>query len=122
MTKQTAIKLLDAFFWFAFRYSQNFEKPRAAYECARIIKSFDLDVTNWETLQQISQGELSFLFPPKHDAKYESDMRNYARYMQIRTIANQLLPLGSRRRRCAYIIARWGWRILSRLAGRTTCS
>ncbi len=116
---QTVSKLLEAFFWLAFRYSQDFEKPRAVYECARIIHRFKIPVAGWENLCRISEGNLSFLFPAKEKDQSESDLRNYARFLQIKGVVDRVLPHGSHRRHWVYLAARWGWKIVLRFTGRT---
>ena len=118
--KQISLKLLEAYFWFAFNYSQGFEKPRAAYECARIIRRFDLDVGGCENLCRISHGDLNFLFPSKYDLLSDQDRCNFDRYMRLRGVCDQLLPQGSSRRQCVHFIARCGWKLLLRLTSRTT--
>lgn len=117
--RQTMLKLLEAFFWFAFRYSPDFEKPLAVYECAKIIRRFNLRVEDWDNLRRISEGDLSFLFPPKNNELSSSEQRNFARYLQIKSVIDRVLPRGSKRRRFVYLVARFGWKILSRLSGRS---
>lgn len=113
---QIALKLLEDFFWFSLRYSPDVEKPLVVYECSKIIQKFNLPVEDCESLRLISEGDLSFLFPPKNGVLSESDQRNFARYLQIKATVNRVLPRGSRRRRLAYISARFAWKFLSRFA------
>ena len=113
------LKLLEDFFWLAFRYSSDFEKPLAVYECSQIIHRFNLPVADRENLKRISEGEISFLFPAKSIEISSSEQRNFARYLQIKTIVDRILPTGSRRRRFVYIMGRFGWKVLLRLTKRS---
>lgn len=100
-------QILEDYFYFSFRYLPEWEKVRAVYECARIIRKYEIDVSDSTTLRNISEGKIAFLFP---DQKVDS--REYARYQQIKNKLNKLLPDGSCRRRLAYQFARKLWSII----------
>lgn len=105
----TAIKILERYFWHSFRYSQKFEKPRCVYECARIARKFSLPIENKSIIGKICHGNIAFLFPENID---NEDDINYARLIQIKNFIDKLLPFGSNRRKILYYCARACYRLL----------
>lgn len=110
----TVIKLLSDYFWIAFRYSPDFERPRVVYECARIIRRFSLPVESGGQLDDIAQGRVAFLFPP--DEILQKNIARFSKFVQIQEALNKAFPIGSIRRRLVVRFARHVWRWFSLIA------
>lgn len=105
----TAGRILETYFWFAIRFSQQFEKSRAAYECGRILRKFNIDVSKSELLSLLKEGDLAFLYVDKTAQNVDGC---YARYLQVKTLIDKFFPHNSWRRKKLYSIARRVYRIL----------
>lgn len=107
----TALNLLEGFFLQAFKLSDGYEKIKAVYECARIAKKYDLPITKNNTINNICEGKLYFLFPD-----HENDNTiSYSRYIQIVSFINGIFPKGSRRRKLMYFFAKFSYHLIKRL-------
>lgn len=111
----SVLKIIESFFWFSVRYSQEFEKAKAAYECARILRKFQLDVSKNDNLKKIKDGNLSFLYREINNESRNIPDKDFIRFLQIKSLINQSFPKDTLRRKVIYKIARVCYRILRRL-------
>lgn len=102
-------KIIETYFWFAIRFSQQFEKSRVAYECGRILRKFHIDVSKSELLSSLNEGELAFLYA---DRTVHNVDGSYARYLQLKTLFDKYFPRNSWRRKKLYSIGRKVYKIL----------
>jgi glycosyltransferase involved in cell wall biosynthesis len=102
-------RIIETYFWFAIRFSQQFEKSRVAYECGRILRKFNIDVSKSELLSSLSKGDLGFLYADNTIQNVDS---SYARYLQLKTLFDKYFPRRSWRRKKLYSIGRRIYKIL----------
>lgn len=105
----TAVKILEQYFWFSFRYSPSFEKVRAVYECARIAKKFLLPIDKGSIIDKMYHADIAFLFPSNITT---NDSISYNRFLQIKEFIDKILPFGSKRRKILYLCARTCYRLI----------
>lgn len=111
----TVLKLIESYFWLSVQYSQPFEKAKAAYECGRILRKFELTISNNEVLRKIKQGDLAFLYRETDSDTKNIHDKDFFRFLQFKNLIDQYLPHGSFRRKIAYKFARASYKILQRI-------
>jgi glycosyltransferase, family 2 len=110
----SALKIIESFFWLTLRYCQEFEKAKAAYECARILKKFELDVSKNDILKHVKEGNLHFLYREVNIENHYSQDKDFVRFLQIKNLINQSFPHNTLRRKVIYNMAKIVYRILRR--------
>lgn len=106
----TAAILFETYFWFAIKHSQKYERAKIAYLATRIARKYFLNINN-NLINDIYNGDYSFLFQNKKDDEYE----NYLKFIQIISIFNNIFPRNSMRRKTIYTIMRYCYRVVKRL-------
>lgn len=91
----TTLRLLEQYFWLAFRYSPNYEKIEAVYECSRIVKKFSLPYKENKIINLLYNFELNFLY------ETENERDNYIKYLKMKEKIDKLLP---QKKRLRYLI------------------
>ena len=107
----TAISLLETYFWFAIKHSQFYEKVKIAYDATRIAREYNLYTKKESIIKDIYNGNYSFLFQSDNNDKNN----DYFRYIQIISIMNKLFPKDSLRGQFLFTILRYSYRFLKRL-------
>lgn len=105
----TVFRLLEEFFWSAYRYSQNYEKALVVYECSKIIRNFNLPLGYAsDSLKQIYEGNYGFLFPNSSvvQGQNEQTSQDFARFLQLKSIINSFFPNNTFRRKVIISIGR----------------
>lgn len=96
----TAINLIEKMFFEGIKYCPQYEKALIAYECARIIKKFNLKVQKNKILRKIEEGELSFLYIVDSE---NNNLRNkYILFLRLMKIIDKLIPENSIRKKIFY--------------------
>ena len=108
---KTASNLVEMYFWLSFKYSQNFEKTRAVYECARITRKFSLPIKKNSVIDKICNGDISFLFLNNNI----NNINTYSHLLQINEILNKVLPYNSNRRKILYYVARMFYKVIRKI-------
>lgn len=101
--KITALNILETYFWHSFKFSPNYEKANSVYLCAKIAIQYKLPIEKNETINKICNGDLGFLFVINEK---NNNMISYARFLQIMSIVEYVIPKNTLRRKIIYSIAR----------------
>ena len=102
--KLAAISLIEKMFFEAIKYCLNYEKALMAYECARIIKKYNLNVQENNILRKVEEGNLRFLYIDV--GENENSRNNYILYLRFLKVFERLFPKNSKRKKIAYTILR----------------
>ena len=108
--KNTALSLLETYFWLSIKYSESYKRADIASNTTRIARKYDLNSKKNIFIDNVYNGNYSFLFREK-----ENDNINYFLFIRIMSIINSLLPKYSKRRKIAYFLARYIYRLLKSL-------
>ena len=109
--ERTLLYLVEQFFWLSVKYSPKHEISLVAYEGARLLKKMDLPVDDFETLTNIKNGDLHFLYTTPETKINHSEL---AAFLRLKAAINIVLPKGSIRRRFIYRCARSTYKCLSK--------
>ena len=107
----SAISLLETYFWFAIKHSQCYERIKIAYHSTKIARKYNLFTEKDTTIKNIYNGDYSFLF---QIANNEIN-NNYYTYLQIISIINKIFPKNCLRTKIIYTMLRYIYRLLKRL-------
>ena len=88
-----ALKLLEQNFFMVMQYSQNYEKSYAAYQCAIILRKYNFDLSNYKLLNNIKEGNLSFIYTDT------DDVRQYRKFLKAIKFIDKIFPINSFRRK-----------------------
>lgn len=107
----TAKSLLETYFWFAIKHSQNYERVKIAYNATRIARKYCLYSEKDNIITDIYNGEYNFLFYGKEYDMYP----DYLKVIQMISIFNKIFPKESRRRKLIYFMLRYSYRFIKKL-------
>lgn len=102
------MRLLEHYFWLAFQYVPDYEKPFVCTLTARILKTNQIQVENNELFQRILSGRIEKLFGAR-DYSVE-----YIRFLRFINLLNKIFPPQSRRRALSIKAMRAGYRMLKK--------
>lgn len=109
--ERTILNLLEQFFWLAVKYSQKNEVSLVAYECGKLLKKMNLPLDGFETLLNLKNGNLHFLYATPDSKISHSEL---AAFLRLKATINIVLPKGSFRRRLIHRCARSTYKCLSK--------
>lgn len=109
--ERTLLHLVEQFFWLSVKYSPKHEISLVAYEGARLLKKMNLPLDGFETLLNLKNGNLHFLYAMPDSKISHSEL---AAFLRLKAAINIVLPKGSIRRRFIYRCARSTYKCLSK--------
>lgn len=109
--ERTLLHLVEQFFWFSVKYSPKHEISLVAYECGQLLKKMKLPLDGFETLKNIEEGDLHFLYATPERKISNSEL---VAFLRLKATINIVLPKGSFRRRLIHRCARSTYKCLSK--------
>lgn len=99
-------KLLEHYFWLAFQYVPDYEKPMVCTLAARIILKYEIPTENNSLFCKLIHGKIETLFGASEYSVV------YIRFLRFINLVDKILPVGSWQRYTSLQFLRFGNRIL----------